>query len=251
MARRPKIRPHEINVPVAAHQLSRSGDQLSRSGDQRSRSGERQRADRSSSRQPRSSHVPPSYPARPRATAPFCFFFRGLRGAQRPRRSGRQHRSPQLRFARMPMRSERDRDVIGRRLDHLMPRVGGELRPHHAHECPTRPRAPAALVAPRLVHPISVVLKMYTRIADEHVGRGVGHHPRHSCIRQRPLAERRFIAPEVGPERTIEAEDRARRQAALPEGVAVLQTVQIKFRPALRAPMRVQRPPVEPGARGR
>lgn len=149
------------------------------------------------------------------------------------------------------MRSERDRDVIGRRLDHLMPRVGEELRPHHAHECPTRPRAPAALVAPRLVHPISVVLKMYTRIADEHVGRGVGHHPRHSCIRQRPLAEHRFIAPEVGPERTIEAEDRARRQAALPEGVAVLQTVQIKSRPALRAPMRVQRPPVEPGARGR
>jgi len=109
------------------------------------------------------------------------------------------------------MRSERDRDVIGRRFDHLMPWVGEELRPHHAHECPTRPRAPAALVAPRLVHPISVVLKMYTRIADEHVGRGVGHHPRHGCIRQRPLAEHRFIAPEVGPERTIEAEDRARR----------------------------------------
>lgn len=129
-----------------------------------------------------------------------------------------------------------------------MPWIGGKFRPHHAHECPTRPRAPATLVAPRLVHPIGVVLKMYARIADEHVGRRVGHHPRHGRIRQRPVAEHRFIAPEIGPERTVEAEDRARRQAALPEGVAVFQTVKIKFRPTLRAPMRVQRPPVEPGA---
>ena len=244
MARRPKIRPHEINVPVAAISSPAAANNVPVAASASEPTIHR-RASQGAVTSLR------SFPARPLGTPPSSFFFRRLRGSQRPRRSRRQHRTPQLRFARMPMRTERDRDVIGRRFDHLMPWVGGELRPHHAHECPTRPRAPAALVTPRLVHPIGVVLKMYARIADEHVGRGVGHQPRHGCIRQRPVAEHRFITPEIGPERTVEAEDRARRQAALPEGVAVFQTVKIKSRPALPAPMRVQRPPVEPGARGR
>ena len=249
MARRPKIRAHEINVPIAA--ISSPAAAINVPVAAINVPVAASASEPTNHRRASQGAVTSAFITRPLGTPPSSFFFRRLRGSQRPRRSRRQHRTPQLRFARMPMRTERDRDVIGRRFDHLMPWVGGELRPPHAHECPTRPRAPAALVTPRLVHPIGVVLKMYARIADEHVGRGVGHQPRHGCIRQRPVAEHRFITPEIGPERTVEAEDRARRQAALPEGVAVLQTIKIKSRPALPAPMRVQRPPIEPGARGR
>ncbi len=129
MARRPKIRPHEINVPVAAHQLSRSGDQ-------RSRSGERQRAEQSSSRQPRSSHAPLSFPARPPGTPPFCFFFRGLRGSQRPRRSGRQHISSLAAAINVPVAASASEPT-----DHRRASPGAVTSPRHippAHEPPRR-----------------------------------------------------------------------------------------------------------------
>ncbi len=130
-----------------------------------------------------------------------------------------------------------------------MSRVRPKFRSGHAHERPTGPRAPAALVAARLVHPVGIVLKMHARISDKYVRGRLSHEPFHGRKRQRPLAQHRFVAPEIGPERAIEAEERARGQAALPEGVTILQTIQVELGPAFRSAMRVQRPPVEPSTR--
>jgi len=91
MARRPKIRPHEINVPVAA--ISSPAAAISSLAAAINVPVAASASEPTKHRRASQGAVTPplSFPARPRATAPFCCFFRGLRGSQRPRRSGRQH----------------------------------------------------------------------------------------------------------------------------------------------------------------
>ena len=78
------------------------------------------------------------------------------------------------------------------------------------------------------VHPIGVVLKMHAGIPDKNFRRGVRDHPPHRQIRQRPLAQDRFIAPQFGSECAVEAKHRAGGQAALPERVAVFEAIAVK-----------------------
>src|SRR5207237_1152701 len=115
-------------------------------------------------------------------------------------------------------------------------------------ESPTSPGAPAPLVASRLVHAIGVVLKMHAGIAEEYITRRARDQPRHGAVGQRMFAQDGFITLEIGAERAIQTEERARRQAALPECVAVLEAREIKLRAAIRFAERMQRAPVEAGA---
>src|SRR5581483_11548524 len=109
----------------------------------------------------------------------------------------------------------------------------------------------ATLVATRLVHPIGIVLKMHARIAEKQFRRRAPDQPAHRGIRQRPLAQRRLVAAQVGAERPVEAEQCPRRQASLPQRLAVLEAGEVEFAAAFAPAVRVQRAPVEPGTRRR
>jgi hypothetical protein len=123
---------------------------------------------------------------------------------------------PQVRFPRVTVLNELLFDQLRcRLLDHML-RIAGQMRQNRSRQRPTRPCAPATLLASRFVHAPRVVLKMHTRISHKNVRRCVLEKPRHRRVRQRPLFELGFIAAQIRAKCSVETQHRARRQSALP-----------------------------------
>lgn len=116
---------------------------------------------------------------------------------------------------------EAEGDLVGCRLDDAVLGVARPIRAHRACDGPTGPRAPAPLFAARFIHAIREVLKMHAGITDKNVGRHLLQEPAHRSVGQRPVAQLRFVAAQVGTERAVEAKNRARGEPALPEILAV------------------------------
>jgi hypothetical protein len=95
------------------------------------------------------------------------------------------------------------------------------------------------------------MLKVNSRISQENAGRGVTDKPPHRGVRQRIPTDDRLIARQFGPERTVEAQQRPRRETFLPKGMTVFQTGKIEFGTAIVPAKRMQDAPVKPGARRR
>lgn len=153
--------------------------------------------------------------------------------------------APELGFAGMPVGAETVENRLERRLGDAVAWVGGEFGPQRAGEGPAGPGTPRALVAPRGVHAVGVVLEMDAGIAEKNVRRRVAQQPDHCAVRQRPGVEHGLVAIQFRAKRSVEAEHRAGGEAALPEGVRVLQAVVIELGAAFVLAMDVQRPPVE------
>lgn len=132
-------------------------------------------------------------------------------------------------------------------LDHRMLRIGREMGRDDAHDGPTSPSAPTALLAPRVVHAIRVMLKMDSWISHKNFRWHVLDKPFQRLIRQRPFHENGFVAAQVGAERAVQTQDGSRRESALPKRVSILEAVVIKFRAADILPMDVQCAPIESG----
>ena len=128
-----------------------------------------------------------------------------------------------------------------------MPRIARQPRRHRPRERPTRPRTPTALLAPRLVHAVGIVLKVHPWISDKHPARRPGDHPRRRRIRHLPRAKNRLLAGKFRAESPVQTEERPCSQTTLPKRVAVFQAAEIEIRPPLLVAVGMQRPPIEPG----
>lgn len=157
-----------------------------------------------------------------------------------------QHGRPESGFTAVAMALEGGVNLGVRGLDHDVLRVGGKFRAGDSRERPAGPGAPAALVAAGLIHAIGVVLEVHTGIAKEKIGGRGSDEPRHRSVGQRMSLDNRLVATEVGAERTIEAEESTGGEAALPEGVAVLETGKVEFRAAIAGAVEVKRAPIQP-----
>jgi hypothetical protein len=104
------------------------------------------------------------------------------------------------------MKAKRGADFLVGRFMHLMLGVGRQIRPDCPGYRPARPRARLALLTPRCIHPISIMLKVHARVADEHTVRGVCDDPTCCCVRQRPLTQHGLGARQVGPEGAIQTQ---------------------------------------------
>ncbi len=146
------------------------------------------------------------------------------------------------------MGAELCRGFGGRGLGDRMLFVTGQMGQDGTGERPAGPGAGAAGFGPRTGEAASVMLEMHPWVADEPGGGGVAQQPHERGIGWRPLAQHRFVAAQLGPERAVEAEDGAGGKAALPKGVSVFETVVIKLRAPHVLAMDMERAPVQPGA---
>jgi len=151
---------------------------------------------------------------------------------------------PQGPLAREAMRVEHCGDFGVRRFVHSVARIAGEFGSHHARQLPARPRTGGALCAPRLIHPVGVVLKMNARVSNEHAVGRMADDPPHRAIRQGPRLQSRLSSIQVRAKRAIEAQQRAGSQLPLPQGLAVLEARLIKLGAAIAVAKGVQRAPI-------
>lgn len=102
------------------------------------------------------------------------------------------------------METELPDNLVGRRFDDGMQRIGWESWLDGAGERPAGPSAPAALLATGCIHTVGEMLIMDARIAEENAVRGVAQHPSQRGVGQRPVMQSRFIGVQIGAERTVE-----------------------------------------------
>ncbi len=159
--------------------------------------------------------------------------------------------APQLGFARQTMLTEGGLNFVQSGLDDNMPGGAWQIWSDGSRECPACPGPPAALLPPRLVHPIRVVLEVDPRIAEEYSVRRTRDQPRHRPVRQRMLTQHRLISTQFGAKRAIQTQQRTRREPTQPERMAVLETREVELAIPRGTAKRVQRAPVESFARRR
>jgi hypothetical protein len=148
--------------------------------------------------------------------------------------------APKFVLAGVTVQPECGGDLIECRLYDSVARIAGQIWPDRSNEGPAGPGARPALVAARFVHAPRVVLEVHAWIAKKHLRRRMRDEPRGRRVGRRPGKEHRFIAAQIGAQRSVETQNGARGETALPQGMTVFEAREIKLRAAIRVAVNVQ-----------